>query len=95
MRGKPLSPEQVERRRQTPRDLDLGQYLEIAHRKRAWPEEHLPLLGTVPDSELARRIGRTPMAVSCKRCVKKKMMGWPFGGNYFREYTRAGGLEDA
>jgi hypothetical protein len=31
MRGKFLSPEQVERRRQTARELNLGQYLDPAH----------------------------------------------------------------
>jgi hypothetical protein len=67
VRGKPLSSEQVERRRQTARDLDLGQYLEAARRKRAWPEEHLALLGTMPDSELARQLGKTENAVRIQR----------------------------
>jgi hypothetical protein len=67
VRGKPLCSEQVERRRRTAEELNLGQYLEIARRKRAWPEEHLALLGTLPDDELARQLGKTENAVRIQR----------------------------
>ena len=67
MRGKPLSPEQVEQRRQTARALNLGQYLEAARRERAWPAKHLALLGKLPDAEVADRTGRSANAVRQKR----------------------------
>jgi hypothetical protein len=67
VRGKPLTPEQVERRRQTAAELNLGQYLQAAREKRAWPEEHLALLGTASDSELAARLGQTENAVRIQR----------------------------
>jgi hypothetical protein len=37
VRGKPLPPEQVERRRRTARELDFGEHLRRAARARAWP----------------------------------------------------------
>jgi hypothetical protein len=45
LRGKHLSPEQVEQRQRTAHALNLGQYLEAARQKRAWPAKHLALLG--------------------------------------------------
>jgi hypothetical protein len=68
VRGKPLSPEQVEQRRRTARALNLGQYLEAARQKRAWPAKHLALLGKLPDAEVADRTGRSANAVRQKRC---------------------------
>jgi hypothetical protein len=49
------------------RKLNLRQYLETARRKSAWPEEHLALLGTMPDDELARRLGKSENAVRLQR----------------------------
>jgi len=34
----------------------------------AWTEAQVALLGTLPDAEVARRIGRTELAVCLKRC---------------------------
>jgi hypothetical protein len=68
VRGKPLSPEQVEQRRRTARALNLGQYLEVARQKRAWPAKHLSLLGKLPDAEVAARTGRSANGVRQKRC---------------------------
>jgi hypothetical protein len=66
IRGKPLSPEQVERRRRTAHELNLGRFLDPAHGE-GWTAEELALLGTVADAEVARRIGRTYEAVRQKR----------------------------
>jgi hypothetical protein len=67
LRGKELPPEQVERRRQTARDLDLAQYLQTGYHGAWWSDEEVTLLGTVPDEEVARRTGRTPDACRSKR----------------------------
>jgi hypothetical protein len=67
VRGKPLSPAQVDQRRRTARELNLGQYLEAARQKRAWPAKHLALLGKLPDAEVAARTGRSEDAVRVKR----------------------------
>src|SRR5262249_44827146 len=60
-RGKRLPPEQVERRRQTARELGLRPPQRPGGRP--WTEDALAQLGTVPDGELAARIGRTATAV--------------------------------
>jgi hypothetical protein len=54
-------------RRRRARKLNLGQYLEAARRKSAWPEEHLALLGTMPDDELAQQLGKSENAVRLQR----------------------------
>jgi hypothetical protein len=66
VRGKPLSPEQVERRRRTALELNLGQYLDPAHGA-GWGDEELALLGELPDDEVARQTGRSKDAVRQKR----------------------------
>jgi hypothetical protein len=67
-RGKRLPPEQVERRRQTARELNLGKYLRPGYNLGPWwsPAE-VKLLGRLPDDEVAAKVGRTPDAVRCKR----------------------------
>jgi hypothetical protein len=66
VRGKPLSPEQVERRRRTARALNLGQYLDPAHGQ-GWTQDELRLLGKLPDAGVAARTGRSANAVRVKR----------------------------
>jgi len=66
LRGQPLPPEQVERRRKTAEQLNLGQYLDPAHGA-GWSAAELQLLGRAPDEEVAARIGRTANAVRLKR----------------------------
>jgi hypothetical protein len=68
LRGKPLSPEQIEQRRRSARELGLAQHLEAAPRQRAWPGEYLALLGTMPDEEVAERTGHSANGVRVKRC---------------------------
>jgi hypothetical protein len=68
LRGKPLPPEQVERRRRKPRDPDTGRHRKRAAKAPAWPAWRRELLGTAPDAEVAARIGRTLGAVCQKRC---------------------------
>jgi hypothetical protein len=67
-RGRKLHPEQVERRRRTAQERDLGQYLwNGSDPEKRWTAEHLALLGGLPDEEVARRTGRTEDAVRQKR----------------------------
>src|SRR6516162_2315079 len=47
--------------------LNLGQYLRRHKRPDSWSVKQLALLGTVPDANLARRLGRTADAVRLKR----------------------------
>jgi hypothetical protein len=47
--------------------LDLGRHLCPRYRGDEWTEREKRLLGTLPDHEVARRIGRTPNAVRIKR----------------------------
>ena len=67
-RGVRLPPEQVERRRRTARALNLGRHLPTGCSHAPWwsPAE-LRLLGSLPDDEVAAKVGRTPNAVRCKR----------------------------
>jgi hypothetical protein len=66
-RGRPLPPEQVERRRQTALALDLGRNLIRCPNGRPWTAEELAALGTAPDAELAQRFGRIEAAIRVRR----------------------------
>ena len=69
-RGKPLPPEQVEQRRRTAIELNLGQYLQpcpCPNGSRPWTEDELPLLGTMTDHALALRLSRSVNAVRIMR----------------------------
>jgi hypothetical protein len=50
-----------------PDEAPLGRHLEAARQERAWPAEHLALLGKMPDAEVAARTGRRENAVRVKR----------------------------
>jgi hypothetical protein len=63
LKGKPLPPEQVERRRRTARELGLRP----PGKPNRWTADDLALLGTMPDEEVAGRIGRTATAVRVMR----------------------------
>jgi hypothetical protein len=67
LRGKELPPEQVERRRQTALEMDLGQYLHKGYHGPWWTAKELTLLGELPDDEVAAKVGRTPGAVRSQR----------------------------
>jgi hypothetical protein len=67
MRGREFTERERRACRRRAGRLNQGQYLEAARRKRAWPEEHLALLGTMPDEELARRLGKSENAVRLQR----------------------------
>jgi hypothetical protein len=66
-RGVELPPEQVERRRQTAIEQDLGRNLRPGYYGESWKDEDAALLGKVPDDEIARRTGRTVNAVRQRR----------------------------
>ena len=69
-RGKPLPPEQVERRRRTAIEMNLGQYLQpcpCPNGSRPWTADELALLGTMTDHALASRLSRTVNAVRITR----------------------------
>jgi hypothetical protein len=63
LRGKPLSRAAVRDRQRRAKELSLAQHLrEYAERKRAerpWADEDIVLLGTMTDTDLAKRLGRT------------------------------------
>src|SRR5262245_41154551 len=63
LRGAQLPPEQVDRRRRTARELDLGRFLVAPRLARQWKKAELRLLGTAADAEVAARIDRTTNAV--------------------------------
>jgi transposase-like protein len=67
LRGVKLPPEQVERRRRTAAELDLGRHLQPGYHGPRWTRAELALLGKLPDEEVAARVGRTPEAVRVKR----------------------------
>src|SRR5262249_13966340 len=82
-RGKRLPPEQVERRRRTALELDLGRNLKRAREARAWPAWQLELLGTAPDEEVAGRTGRSADAV--RRMRAKQGIPTPSGHGWTAE----------
>jgi hypothetical protein len=66
-RGQPLSPKQVEQRREQAINLNLGRYLKPGYHGRWWTRKELALLGTSPDNVVARLVGRTTIAVRLMR----------------------------
>jgi hypothetical protein len=67
LRGRPLTPEQVERRRRTARELNLGRHLHKGYYGLWWTKAEVRLLGRLPDEEVARRTRRSVDAVRQKR----------------------------
>jgi hypothetical protein len=70
LRGVPLPPEAVERRRRTAIEMNLGQYLQpcpCPNGSRLWTDHELALLGTMTDHALALRLSRTVNAVRIMR----------------------------
>ena len=67
-RGKKLPPGQVERRRRTAQELNLGRHLRPGYNLGPWwsPRE-LALLGKLPDDEVTARTGPTRNAVRRKQ----------------------------
>jgi hypothetical protein len=55
VRGRKLSPEQVEARRRRAVELNLAHNLKPGYHGCWWAEEEMALLGTLPDAEVARR----------------------------------------
>jgi hypothetical protein len=71
VRGKKLPPEQVERRRRSAIENNLAQYLRPGYYGPWWTAEEIALLGTMPDEDVAQRIGAyggggAPAAVSAR-----------------------------
>jgi hypothetical protein len=67
IRGAELSPEAVERRRQTALELGLGRNLQPGFHGRRWTDAEVALLGTIPDEEVSERTGWPWDSVRCKR----------------------------
>jgi hypothetical protein len=68
VRGKPLPPEQVERRRRTATEQGLVRNLRPGYNLGPrWSPAEVRLLGRLPDDEVAAKVGRTPDAVRQKR----------------------------
>jgi hypothetical protein len=68
LHGRPLPPEQVERRRRTAVEKNLARNLRPGYNRGPWwaPAE-LALLGKLPEEEVAARTERTHNAVRVKR----------------------------
>jgi hypothetical protein len=64
-KGKKLPPEQVERRRRTAQELGLRPPPPPA--EVLWTAEELTVLGTMPDEDVAAKLGRTATGVRVKR----------------------------
>jgi len=64
-----FTPAEREQRRQTAVRLDLGKHLlpHAGYHGPRWTAEELALLSTLPDEDVAARIGRTALAVSIMR----------------------------
>jgi len=71
LRGQELTPEQVERRRRTAREKNLGRHLVGGYHGPRWTAEQLALLGTMPDEEVAAQTGRSIAAVRLMRTRRK------------------------
>jgi hypothetical protein len=69
-KGQRLSAEQVERRRRTARQLNLARHLPTGHRN-LWTAKQLALIGTMPDTDVAAKTGRTVNAVRIKQANVK------------------------
>jgi hypothetical protein len=71
-RGVKLPAEACERRRETALDLNLGQHLQPGYHGPCWTAEELALLGTIPDEEVAARIGRSVEGVRIMRGRRRR-----------------------
>jgi hypothetical protein len=68
-----LPAEECERRRRTTLELNLARHLKVGYHGPCWTVEEVALLGTLPDAEVAARIGRTASAVRAKRwCLQRR-----------------------
>jgi hypothetical protein len=68
--GVKLDEAQVERRRHTAQEMNLGQYIQPCpspNGSRPWTADELALLATLDDEAVAARTGRSPNAVRVKR----------------------------
>jgi hypothetical protein len=79
VRGKVWTDEERAQRSRISLDLNLGQYLQPGYHGPHWTAEQLALLGTMPDEEVAARIGRTVEAVRIMRGRRKRRSGWVKG----------------
>jgi hypothetical protein len=68
---KHLSEEERERRRQRARQQNKEGSLRGGYRGPSWTAEELALLGTMPDSDLAKRIGKSEETVRRQRLRRK------------------------
>jgi hypothetical protein len=70
--------EDRERCRQRAVELDLARFLVGPRLERQWKKAELRLLGTLPDAEVAERIGRTTNAVR----IQRTRLGLPDPGGH-------------
>ena len=67
MRERGLTEEEEDERSERSKRLNLARYMRPSVELRKWPETDVALLGTMPDDEVAGRIGKTVEAVRLKR----------------------------
>lgn len=75
-RGKPLSKKAIRDRRRRAKEMDLAKHLRAYNErrqadKRAWTKQELALLGTMPDTRLAPKVGRTRDEVRRERARRR------------------------
>jgi hypothetical protein len=66
-RARPCPPQLAQRRRQTAIEKGFGARLRPGYHGPWWTQDELALLGTLPDEQVAARIGRTVEAVRLMR----------------------------
>jgi hypothetical protein len=75
--------EDREQRRRNAIENDLGRYLITGYHGPLWTTEEIASLGTAPDGDVARRIGRTANAV---RIMRERLgIPRPVGGRWTAE----------
>jgi hypothetical protein len=78
LRGLPLPPEQVERRRRTPIEQNYGRHLLPGYNGfnvRKWTEEEDEWLATLSPAEVVQRTGRSLLAVYGRRSMLRTALG--------------------
>jgi hypothetical protein len=80
LRCVPLRPEAVEKLRQQALTLNLASNLKFGYQGPRWTPEQIKLLGTAPDDDVAKQVGRTIGAV---RVMRTRLGITDFGQHYW------------
>ena len=86
MHERGLTEEEADEHRQRAKRLNLAQYLRRHVGPHNWSADQIRLLGTLPDDELAKKIGKTHNAVR----IKREKLGIPNPVDHRRSEYRKG-----